>query len=93
MQICQYQQQFSDYNGQEVWPMSCCQQFAKTFGVKSKERLAIISAALTEKAGRCGAVADVVAYRSKQKERAQAALKLLRGGADEVGGLTNHPTV
>lgn len=31
------------------------------------------------------AVADVLAYRSKQKERAQAALKLLRDEADEMG--------
>ncbi len=31
------------------------------------------------------AVADVLAYQSKQKERAQAALKLLRDEADEMG--------
>lgn len=31
------------------------------------------------------AVADVLAYRSKQKGRAQAALKLLRDEADEMG--------
>ncbi len=31
------------------------------------------------------AVADVLSYRSKQKERAQAALKLLRDEADEMG--------
>ena len=31
------------------------------------------------------AVADVLAYRNKQKERAQAALKMLRDEADEMG--------
>ncbi|MCI0660763.1 MAG: helix-turn-helix domain-containing protein [Acidobacteria bacterium] len=31
------------------------------------------------------AVVDVLAYRSKQKERAQSALKLLRDEADKMG--------
>jgi hypothetical protein len=38
-----------------------------------------------KKAGRFVDVADVLAYRSKQKERAQVALKLLRDESDEMG--------
>jgi putative transcriptional regulator len=41
MQICQYHQQFSDHHGQEVRPMSRCQQFAQTIGVKSMLKLSL----------------------------------------------------
>jgi len=38
---------------------SCCQRLAKAFGVKSKERLAIISDASAKKASSCGAVGRI----------------------------------